>query len=379
MSADAAADARIGPRRRILILNWRDISHPQAGGAERYLNEIAKRMVRLGHDVRWLTAGYPDASPTERIDSIEISRIGNRASVYALLPFAYLRRYRGTFDAIVDAENGIPFFSPFFSRTATILLVFHVHQRVFEKHLHPALAAVFKWLEGTLMPLAYRHARYVAISKDTKQDLEALGVAPDRIDLAYAGIDSTLRPGPKSARPRILSVGRLKPYKRIDVLVRAMPAILARCPETELVIAGGGESKDELAALVASLHLERSVTFEDVVDEWRKAELYRSAWVFAMPSEMEGWGMTILEANASGTPAVGFDVPGVREAIVDGTSGIVVPDEQSFAHALADVLSDERLRVELERGALARSAEFSWERTTAVFLEAIEAQIARST
>lgn len=336
-------------------------------------------MVRLGHDVRWLTAGYPNANPSDRIDSIEIRRIGNRATVYALMPIAYLRHYRGSFDAIIDAENGIPFFSPFFSRTATILLVFHVHQRIFEKHLHPVLATVFKWLEGTLMPFAYRRARYVAISKDTKHDLGALGIAPERVDLAYAGIDSTLRPGPKAARPRILSVGRLKPYKRIDVLVRAMPAILARLPETELVIAGGGESKDDLVALVASLHLERSVTFEDVIDEQRKAELYRSAWVFAMPSEMEGWGMTILEANASGTPAVGFDVPGVREAIVHGTSGIIVTDSPSFASALADVLCDGQLRVELERGAIARSADFSWEQTTAVFLEAIEDQIARST
>ena len=362
----------------VLILNWRDPKHPQAGGAERYLFEIARRLVERGHSVHWLTASFKGAPREDSIDGISITRVGNRFSVYALIPYTYLRYFRDRFDAIIDAENGIPFFSPFFSLKPKVCLVFHVHQRVFEKYLLPPIAFVFKWLEARLMPFAYASSRFVAISEDTKAELANLGVDEERIDIAHSGVDSSLVAGPKSERPRVLYVGRLKAYKRVDRLIAAMPEVLASVPDAELVIAGTGDAKDGLAAYARELGVSSRVSFEGFVDERRKAALMASSWVFAMPSEMEGWGLTIIEANACGTPAVGFPVPGVGEAIVDGVSGLLVEDADSLAPVIVRVLHDERLRAELSRGAVMRAGEFSWDRATDVILESLRVEGSRS-
>jgi glycosyltransferase involved in cell wall biosynthesis len=157
-----------------------------------------------------------------------------------------------------------------------------------------------------------------------------------------------------------------------------MPEVLASVPDAELVIAGTGDAKDGLAAYARELGVSSRVSFEGFVDERRKAALMASSWVFAMPSEMEGWGLTIIEANACGTPAVGFPVPGVGEAIVDGVSGLLVEDADSLAPVIVRVLHDERLRAELSRGAVMRAGEFSWDRATDVILESLRVEGSRS-
>ena len=292
-------------------------------------------------------------------------------SVYAALPWFYVRRLRGRYDAIVDAENGIPFFSPLFTKVAKVCLIFHVHQRVFEKHLPFPISKIFRWIEARAMPAAYARDRFVAISDDTRSELSELGIPKSRIDLAYSGYDALLAPGAKTERPSILYVGRLKKYKRVDAIVRAFATVRRQFPQAELTIAGTGDCEPALRALVRSLSLEDSVAFEGFVTETRKRELYARSWLFAMASEMEGWGLTIIEAAACATPTVAISVPGVREAVVDGTSGILARDEDALASAIADVLRDRDLRERLSRGAVERSERFSWDGTARSILSAL--------
>ncbi len=356
---------------RILILNWRDPKHPQAGGAETYLFEQAKRWVRWGHHVEWLSGGFPGGAPLEDVESIPVRRVGNAVTVYAAVPYAYLREFRDRFDVIVDSSNGIPFFSPLFSMKPKVCIVYHVHREVFKKHLPGWLAHALAWCEEKLVPLVYRNVHFVTISDDTRAEMRRVGIGNPGAGLVRCGVDDSLVPGEKAAVPTVLYLGRLKAYKRVDRLIEAFAGVRDRLPSAVLRIAGTGDALPSLKELVSRLGLDGSVTFEGFVDDDRKRELLQRAWVTVSLSEMEGWGLTAIEGNACGTPAIAYDVPGLREAIVDDVSGLIVRDGGEVADAIFAVLKDDVLRRRLERGALARAAKFSWDETAREMLKEV--------
>jgi glycosyltransferase involved in cell wall biosynthesis len=363
-------------RLRILVLNWRDPKHPQAGGAEAYLFEQAKLWTQWGHHVEWLTAGFPGCSRVEMLDGIRIRRVGNALTVYLALPLAYLREFSGRFDVIVDSSNGIPFFSPLFTSTPKICVMYHVHREVFKKHLPRWLAGILAWCEEKFVPFLYRKAHFVTISEDTLQEMQRVGIAKAGTGLVRCGVDARLVPGEKAAVPTVLYLGRLKAYKRVDLLVRAFAEVRKKVPSAILRIAGSGDARPGLEELVASLDCGTSVIFEGFVDDDRKRLLLQQAWVSVATSEMEGWGITVIEANACGTPTVAFSVPGLREAIADTVSGLLVPEEGDLAPAIVSVLTDAALRGRLENGSVAHAAQFSWEHAAREMLD--EVAVARS-
>jgi glycosyltransferase involved in cell wall biosynthesis len=353
---------------RILIMNWRDPRHPQAGGAETYLFEQARRWVRSGHHVEWLTANFHGGSKCDVIDGISVRRSGNAITVYWTLPWVYLREFRGRFDVLIDSSNGIPFFSPLFATEPKLCVVYHVHQEVFRKHLPVWLARPLMLCEQKLVPLLYRRARFVTISEDTRNEMLRLHIGTPPIALVPCGVDRALRPGTRAVVPTVLYLGRLKAYKRVDLLIDAFARVRSRVPNAILRVAGSGDSELGLTEQVKKLNLTECVVFEGFVDEHRKLELFQEAWVSVVPSEAEGWGITIIESNACATPAIAFAVPGLREAIVDGVSGLLVPQDEDLAVAIERVLTDAALRKKLTEGAVARAQEFSWDASAAQML-----------
>lgn len=359
---------------RVLVLNWRDVRHPYAGGAERYLHEISKRLAQRGHTVRWLTAGFPGGARHEVIDGVSVTRTGNALTVYFAVPIEYLRSCVDQYDVIVDSENGIPFFSPLYSLKAKLCVLYHVHREVFLTQLRPPLSWLLAWVETRLMPVVYRNVSFVAISQGTRAEMERLRLTRKPILVVPSGVDPLLEPGAKSARPTVAYVGRLKRYKRVDLLVEAFARVRSRVPDALLRIAGRGEDEARLRDLVRRLDLGDAVVFEGFVDDARKRRILQDAWVFATASFIEGWGISVMEAGACGTPAVAFDVPGLREAIVDGRSGIIVAPGGDIAEAIARLLQDEPLRTALSAGAVSRAREFSWEVAANTMLDAISRQ-----
>lgn len=353
---------------RILIFNWRDIRHPRAGGAEVYLHEIAKLLVRKGHIVEWITAGFSGCKPRESIDGVKITRIGSAWSVYLLAPFVYLWSFHDRFDVIVDSENGVPFFTPLFSMKPKVCLMHHVHKRVFKKHLNWPLSSMFIWIEGWLMPRVYSHTSFLTVSEDTKHDMIAGKMSKLPISVVPCGVDPAMEPGAKSDVPLIVYLGRLQAYKRIDHLIRAYASVVEEFPKAELRIAGSGEAELDLRKQVSALGL-RGVFFEGFVSEERKRELLRSAWIFCSPSEMEGWGISVIEAAASGTPSVAYSVPGLREAIRDGESGVLVPEGHDLSDALRRMMKDRVFLNTLSVGARKRAEEFSWSQSASLMTE----------
>jgi glycosyltransferase involved in cell wall biosynthesis len=350
---------------RILALSYRCFRHPQSGGSEVNLFEQARRWTRDGHHVTVFTADPGRAHAPQRdevIDGIVVRRSGGRLTVY-LHGMLFLLRHRHRFDCILDVANGIPFFSPLVTRTPGALLVNHFHDRQWFSEFPYLIAALGRFIERRVVPAVYRHWPVIAISPTTRDALVELGMNSSHIHIVYCG---TIEPDPAqqigdTRMPRIAYVGRLKQYKRLELLVRAVERLRHELPDIHLDIAGDGDAALKIEKLITTLHLQDNVTMHGFVDEQHKARILRSATVFATPSTHEGWGLSVIEANAHGCPAVAYDVPGLRVAIRHGETGLLAADDDSFVQALAFFLKDPEARKLYSRAALAWAARFTWE------------------
>ncbi|MBL7011633.1 MAG: glycosyltransferase family 4 protein [Kiritimatiellales bacterium] len=354
----------------ILIFNWRDMTHPQAGGAEIYLHEQARLWVEQGYRVAWI-CGASSGHPARDVrDGIEILRMGGTYGVYLCAWWQYIRLGWKP-DVIVDAENGIPFFTPLYTRVPVVLLIFHVHTDVWKREFSGLAARVGNWLESWLMPRVYRKNQIVTISKSSEKMVREL-FPSNPLELVYSAVDENYHPGVKSDSPELLYVGRLKRYKYIDVILRAMAEL--KDSDCMLNIVGQGDDESRLRTLCDELGLNGRVCFLGFVSEEKKKELLQRAWIFVNPSSMEGWGITNIEANACGTPVLGADVPGIQESVSTGKSGWLIPCGD--VHALTDNLQ-RLLRHPEELDALRESSlqwadKFSWKESAAIFLDVLK-------
>ena len=362
-------------KQKILIFNWRDTRHVWAGGAEVYIHEIAKRIAKRGNYVA-LFCGNDGKSPrNEIIDGVNIIRRGGCYTVYIWAVLYYIFKFRNKFDVIVDSENGIPFFSPLYAKEPVIGLVHHVHQDIFRKHLIFPFSQFAQFLEGQLMPFVYRNKKMITVSNSSKVAMEVIGFGKtDAISVVNPGVDHSLfKPLKKSEKPTILYLGRLKPYKSIDILIRAMSQVTNDISDATLTIAGDGESRMDLEKLVHKLNLQNAVSFAGKVSERVKAELLAKSWLIVQPSKIEGWGITVIEANASGTPVIASDVSGLRDSVNNPHSGYLVPWGQvnKFAKKIELILTDKKGRKKLEKGSQEWAKNFSWEKSAKIFYNTI--------
>lgn len=368
--ARAARDGNM----RILIFNWRDSESAFAGGAETYIHALAERWVAAGHAVTLFTSNDGTQRPSGVTNGIRVIRRGGFYGVYALAPLYYLFKLRGRFDVIIDCENGIPFFMPLFAKEPVYCLLHHIHQNVFRKSLAWPLALLARSLEKDLMPLVYRHCAFITVSHSSKRDMQALRITDKDIQVVYPGVDlDFLTPGEKSPEPQVAYVGRLKEYKSVDVLIRAFARVLTEVPGAKLVIAGDGDDMERLRKVVADTGLAERVSFLGKVSEDEKLQVLRESWVCVNPSLMEGWGITVIEANACGTPVVASDVPGLRDSVCDGTTGLLSPygDSAALAGRISLLLTDGAMRRQLSRQAVAWAQNFQWHKSSARFIRIV--------
>jgi glycosyltransferase involved in cell wall biosynthesis len=355
----------------ILLVNWQDRANPQAGGAEIHLFEIFGRLAGQGHRVRLVCSGWTGAPERTTIDGISVQRAGGRNSFALRGRSAVRRAIRAERpDILVEDINKLPLFLTLGHRLPFCAIVPHLFGgTAFDEASWPIAATV--WAAERPLPLAYRRAGFHAISESTRDDLITRGVPADRVRVIHPGVDSKLfRPVPavpRSTTPSFLYVGRLKRYKGIGLAIQALALARRRRPDLRLDIAGTGDYRSELERLAASLELDRAVVFHGFVSEERKIDLMRGTWINIFPSPKEGWGITVIEAAACGTPSVASDSPGLRDSVRHGETGFLVPhgDVEGLAARMIELADSPPLVARLGERARRFAESLTWERTAA--------------
>jgi glycosyltransferase involved in cell wall biosynthesis len=353
---------------RILVVNWQDIRHPLGGGAEVHCHEIFRRIAGRGHEVTQFSCAFPGCAAEERLDGITVVRAGARPTFNVTVPGAYRRRFaHERYDVVVDDLNKIPFFTPLFVREPVFGIAHHLFGTGIFHEANPLSAGYVFGAERIALPV-YRRARvpFMVVSPSTRAEFLAAGFPERDLPLVYNCVDhSRFRPTgvPRSPVPLIGYFGRLKKYKSVDHLLQAFTAILRAVPDARLIVVGEGDDRPRLTAMAASLKISGRVEFTGFVSEDRKVELLQEMWVKVTPSFKEGWGLTVVEANACGTPVVASNVPGLRDSIHDGKTGLLYPygDIPALTGAVVRVLQDDALRMRLGVAARAWAKEFDWD------------------
>jgi len=363
---------------RIHLLAWRDLDDVEAGGSEVHAANVARLWAEAGIEVTMRTSYAQGHPPADVRDGYHVIRKAGRYLVFPRAAFTEATGRHGPRDGLVEIWNGMPFLSPLWARQPRVVWLHHVHGDMWKMVLPPRLAAMGQTLEHRIAPALYRRTRIVTLSDSSKRQLVSeLHFRDELVSVVPPGIDPQFSPGgERSPVPLVVAVGRLVPVKHFDDLIRTMAAVREQRPDATLTIVGEGYERKALDQLVRDLDAEDWVTFAGRVTDEELVDLYRRAWVVASASSHEGWGMTLTEAAACGTPAVATRISGHLDAVAEGTGGLLARDEREMRDQLVSVLSDRDVLDRLSQGALDHASAFTWEATAAGTLTAL-AQEAR--
>ncbi len=352
---------------RILAVNWRDIGNPEAGGAEVHLHEILAHLVRWGHEATQISSGFPGGVSEAHLDGIRILRRGHWFDANLTLPLFARRHLRhNRYDVILEDINKLPFFMPLVTGTPVVAVIPHLFGTAVY-HETNALIATYVVMVEKLIPAVFRKNRFMVISPSTRDDLVGRGIDPERIRVVLCGLDHGTYRDLGLERfdvPTIVHLGRLRKYKSVGIALRAMIKVREHLPRARLLIIGDGPFRTALERQAEALRLGDAVRFTGFMDSRELVELLNRSHLLLNPSPKEGWGLTIVEANACGVPVVASDRPGLKDSVWDGETGYLVPygDWEAFADRALAILGDGDLWKRLSAGALERVKELTWER-----------------
>jgi glycosyltransferase involved in cell wall biosynthesis/O-antigen/teichoic acid export membrane protein len=356
--------------RHILVLTDRDWTHPQGGGTGTHLHGIVSRWLAWGLRVTVIAGDHPGAARVERpTPNLELHHVGSRLTVFPRAAWLVKRGAIRDVDVVLEVVNGIAFFTPLWRlRLPRVALVYHVHRDMYVEELGRR-GAVAAWLLETL-PLRHLYAgtSFLTISHAAAESLAELGVARADISVVYSGVESdAFAPGPRAAGPRLLYIGRLKRYKRLEILLDVLEGV----PGAHLDVAGEGDHREAFEAEIAARGLSDRVTLHGFVDEAAKRRLYAGAWVSLTASSAEGWCLTVMEAGACGTPSAALRVGGLAESIVDGETGVLADEPAQLVTRVRKLVEDAGTRERMGAAAEARARTFTWERTAEQALDVL--------
>ena len=368
---DLAAGAGL---RRVTMLAWRDLDDPEAGGSEVHAARVAEMWGQAGIEVTMRTSYAPGTAQVAWRDGYRVIRKAGRYMVFPRAAFSEMMGWHGASDGLVEIWNGMPFFSPVWARRPRVVWLHHVHDTMWEMTLPPRLARLGRNVEFRVAPPLYRRVPIVTLSESSKEEIvRMLRLKRARITVVPPGIDASFTPGDgvKDATPLVVAVGRLVPVKRLRLLVDALVSLKPRHPGLHAVLVGEGYERDALEAQIAELGAGDWISLPGHVDDAEVLALYRRAWVLVSASAHEGWGMTITEAGACGTPAVATRIAGHSDAVLDGTTGLLVDDAAGLGRALDQVLSDGALRDRMSKAARENALRYTWGATACGTLQVL--------
>jgi glycosyltransferase involved in cell wall biosynthesis len=362
---------------RILIFNWQDIKNPLAGGAEVHLHEVFERIAAKGNDVTLFCSRFDGAPEKDEMNGIHVLRQGGRSFFNYLVPQKYFSTFKAQkFDLIVDDMNKIPFYTPLYVKEPLLGVTHHLFgTSIFLEAAFPAASYVYL-TERAALPV-YKRLRFIVGSPSTHKEMLHLGFAEEQTHLIHYGVDHNsfkILGIPKNPTPLVGMVGRLKKYKSVDHLLEAFVIVRQEMSHAKLVIVGDGDDKPRLESIAGKLGLSDAVRFTGFVSAEEKVRHLNEMHVAVNTSAKEGWGLTAIEANACGTPTVSSNVQGLRDAVVDGETGLLYEygNREQLAEKILLMLRDGHLRQRLADNAVRRSKQFDWDIAAEKTMEVIE-------
>jgi len=359
---------------KILVFNWQDIKNPLAGGAEVHLHETFSRIVKKGHSVTLVCSQFRGGAPRDIIDGIRVIRVGTRNFFNFAVPLWYLF-FGSKYDVVIDDVNKIPFYTPVYVRKPIVAIFHHLFGKSIFLETN-AIAASYVYASEWLIPGVYRNVPIVAVSESTNSELVEQGIPEHNIHIIHNSVDHTLYSTGNEKKERSFTIGflgRIKKYKSIDHLLQAFDLVKTEIADAKLVIIGDGDYLPALRKAASKMKHRDDVTFTGYVPGKEKVRLIRGLDVVVNTSSKEGWGLTVIEANACGIPVIGTNVPGLRDSILDEETGLLYQygDIEALTALLFRFFGDEELRRRLSKNALDWASKFNWDDSADAFLKAI--------
>ena len=364
--------------RRIHVFGWRDLADPDAGGSEVHADEFMSRWAERGLEVMHRTSVAAGLPELDHRNGYDVIRRGSRYSVFPRSIVSEVTRRMGAADAVVEIWNGVPWFSPVWCRRPHITMLHHVHGPMWDQILSGPLAVLGRTLETRIAPPFYRRSMTVTPSDATRDELLEIGFRPDRVVAVPNGVDTFFSAGGvKTANPSIVAVGRLAPVKRFDLVIDEAVEARRRVPNLTLSIVGEGPLRGDLQQHIDRVGAGDWIELLGRVDRHALVDHYRRAWLVVSGSLAEGWGLSLTEGAACGTPAVATDIRGHRSSVVNDVTGLLVSEERLGA-TIADVLHDNDLRASLTAAALKRARTLTWEASALGLTKCLHAEVVAS-
>jgi glycosyltransferase involved in cell wall biosynthesis len=347
-----------------LFLNWRDTTHPEGGGCERYVELLATSLAAAGDRVTIHCGAHGTAPQTEDRQGVRFTRRGGRFTVY---PYGLLAVLRHRPDVVVDVQNGIPFFSPLVHRRV-VAVVHHISREQWYGTFGRRSARLGWWLESRIAPRLYRRARYVAVSSPTRNDLLAFGVDPTRVSTVYNSTEPVPHLPLPTAPGGICVIARLVPHKQVNHAIEVLARLAPDYPHLRLTVVGDGPERDTLRALANTLGVGDRVDLLGPVDEATKHRTLRASALLLLPSSKEGWGRVVMEAAGHGVPTVAYrHAGGLAESVRHGETGMLADSLDELTKQTKWLLDHPAERAGMGEQARAYAESFTPERAVAEF------------
>lgn len=351
----------------ILILNWRDIKNPLSGGAEVSLFEHAKYWKGKGAEVLWFASCFKGAKPEEEIDGIKIIRRGSYYTVHIHALLYYLLKIRKNVEIIVDNFHFVPFFTPFYiSKKKIIAFINEPAKNNWFKNIYFPINFLGFFIEP-LFFIFYRSIPFITAASSIAKELRDYGISSNNIHIIHHGVSAVRleRDIDKKQPPAIIYLSQLSQDKGIEDALNAFAILSKYNKELRLWVVGKAKNKSyerEIKNLTYRLNIDDKVKFFGFVSEKKKFELLLRSLVLVHPSVREGWGLNVIEANCVGIPAVGYNVTGLKDSIIQMKTGILTENNtpEGLISSLNLLIKDKKLYKKLSKNAIEWSKNFSW-------------------
>ena len=361
---------------KILALNWQCIKNPIGGGAEVHFQEIFKRVVKAGHRVDLFCCSHPGLADEEIIEGIRVVRRGKRNTFNFIVPTQVKKLFDiNTYDIIIDDINKIPFYTPLYIRRPVLAIVHHLFKRSIFQQAH-FVSASYVYLSELLIGTIYKNTPFTVVSESSKKELIREGIPPENIKIIFNCVDhDTYSAGDGKKESHVIGyLGRIKKYIRVDILIEALEIVRKTIPDIKLLILGDGDYLPVLKKLAREKSLENNIEFLGFADSEVKVEVLRKCELVVNPSSKEGWGLTVIEANACGTPVIASNVPGLKDSVVHEKTGLLFEfgNSRELAEKIIYTLNHKSYLETLSKNALNWAQSFNWDNSATEMISLIK-------